>query len=270
MLYKAKTLKGFKLRGKDGEIGKVKELYFDDKFWTVRYLVADTGSWLSRRQVLISPYALLDVNEEEGTVSVDLTKIQIQNSPSLDTDKPVSKQFEESYYGYYEWPAYWKGSYVWGGYPGIIRDRELRNDFLQDLDFNPWDPHLRSTHAVSDYRIEATDGGIGHVDDFLIDDENWTIRYLVADTRNFWPGKKVLLSPQWIERVGWGESKVFIGLSRESIKRSPVYNEEAVLDREYESNLYRHYNRIGYWDESKKSNKKFHKHTKKNKDDFKS
>ena len=272
MLYKAKTLKGFKLKGKDGEIGKVKELYFDDKYWTVRYLVAETGSWLSSQQVLISPYALLDVNEEEKYVSVDLTMSQIEQSPTLDSDKPVSRQFEESYYGYYGWPAYWSGAYVWGGYPGIIRDRELRNDYVQDEDFEAWDPHLRSTRAVDGYHIEATDGGVGHVDDFLIDDETWTVRYLIVDTRNFWPGNKVILSPDWITRVSWGESKVFVELTRESIKLAPIYREESFLDRNYESDLYKFYDRKGYWDEEKQSAHPFHKigrnHKNKRKDQF--
>ena len=124
MLNKAKTLKGYKLDSLDGEIGKVKEFYFDDQHWAVRYLVADTGNWLTGRQVLISPYALGAVNQEEQHISIDLTKKQIEDSPSLDSDKPVSRQFEESYYGYYGWPAYWDGPYMWGPYPYIVRDRE--------------------------------------------------------------------------------------------------------------------------------------------------
>ena len=110
-----------------------------------------------------------------------------------------------------------------------------------------WDPHLRSTHDVSGYHIQATDGEIGHVEDFIIDDETWAIRYLIIDTRNWWPGKKVLISPQWIERVSWSESKVFVNLSRETIKQSPEYTEESLLTRDYETGLHRHYNRQGYW-----------------------
>ena len=110
-----------------------------------------------------------------------------------------------------------------------------------------WDPHLRSTHDVSGYHIQAADGEIGHVEDFIIDDETWAIRYLIVDTRNWWPGKKVLVSPQWIERVSWSESKVFVNLSRETIKQSPEYTEESLLTRDYETGLHRHYNRQGYW-----------------------
>ena len=131
MLNKAKTLKGYKLHSLDGEIGKVKEFYFDDHHWTIRYLIADTGNWLTGRQVLISPYALAAVNKEEQYIAINLTKKQIEDSPSLDSDKPVSRQFEESYYGYYGWPLYWGGSYMWGSYPYIVRDREKQKESIQ-------------------------------------------------------------------------------------------------------------------------------------------
>ena len=124
MLIKVKTLKGYKLNGLDGEIGKVKEFYFDDQHWAVRYLVAETGNWFLGKQVLISPYALIDVNKEAELINIDLTKKQIEDSPSFDSDKPVSRQFEESYYGYYGWPAYWGGPNMWGSYPYIVRDRD--------------------------------------------------------------------------------------------------------------------------------------------------
>ena len=122
MLNKAKTLKGYKLHSRDGEIGKVKEFYFDDQHWTIRYLVADTGNWLTGRQVLISPYALVTVNKEEKYIAIDLTKKQIEDSPSLDSDKPVSRQFEEAYYGYYRWPMYWDSPHMWRPYTYIVRD----------------------------------------------------------------------------------------------------------------------------------------------------
>ena len=124
MLHSAKTLTGYKLDSLDGEMGKVEEFYFDDKHWVVRYLVADSGNWLTGRHVLLSPYALGAVSNEKHRVAVDLTKKQIEGSPALDRDKPVSRQFEESYYGYYGWPMYWGGLYTWGPYPYIARNRE--------------------------------------------------------------------------------------------------------------------------------------------------
>lgn len=245
MLNKAKTLKGYTLNSLDGEIGKVKEFYFDDQHWTIRYLVADTGNWLTGRQVLISPYALAAVNKEEQYITIDLTKKQIEDSPSLNSDKPVSRQFEETYYGYYGWPVYWGGPNMWGYYPYIVRDRGKWRESTQGE--KAWDPHLRSTDDVSGHDIQASDGEIGHVEDFIIDDETWAIRYLIIDTRNWWPGRKVLVSPQWIERVSWSESKVFVNLSREAIKQSPEYTEESLLTRDYETALHRYYNRQEYW-----------------------
>ncbi len=249
MLNKAKRLQGYPLENTDGEmIGKIKEFYFDDRHWTVRYLVIDTGNWLTGRQVLISPYALVAVNNDSKDIVVDLTKKQIEDSPSLNSDKPVSLQFEEAYYGYYGWPMYWDGPYLWGAYsyPIIVDDREELREAAQG-EKTTWDPHLRSTHEVSSYHIQASDDEIGHVDDFIIDDETWAIRYLIIDTQNWWPGKKVPVSPKWIERVSWEESKVFVNLTRQTIKQSPEYTEDSLLTRDYETGLHRHYNRQGYW-----------------------
>jgi uncharacterized protein YrrD len=245
MLFKAKTVKGYKLDSLDGEIGKVQEFHFDDRHWTIRYLVADTGDWLTGRQVLISPYALVTVNNEKQNIEINLTKKQIEEGPSLESDKPVSRQFEEDYYGYYGWPMYSTGPYIWGFSPYIVRDPEKWEEYTHGE--KAWDPNLRSTHEVSGYNIQSADGEIGHVEDFVIDDETWAIRYLIIDTRNWWPGKKVLVSPQWIERVSWSESKVFVNLTRENIKQSPEYTEESLLTRDYEAGLHRHYNRQGYW-----------------------
>jgi len=246
MLTQVKTLKGYTLNSRDGEIGSVKEFYFDDRHWTIRYLVADTGNWLTGRQVLLSPYALGAVHREGKDIVVDLTKKQIEESPPLASDKPVSRQYEEMYYPYYGMPMYWGGFYSWGAYPYPMRDRSKWSEHTRDE--KSWDPNLRSTHDVAGHHIQATDGEIGHVEDFIVDPETWAIRYLIVSTRNWWPGKKVLISPQWIDRLSWNESKVFVGLSRETIKKSPEYNEAALLNREYESSLYRHYNSPGYWD----------------------
>jgi len=245
MLIKAKTIKGYNLESLDGEIGKAAEFYFDDLHWTIRYLAANTGNWLFGRHVLISPYALVAVIKAEKCIAVELTKKQIAESPSLDSDKPVSQQFEEAYNRYYEWPMYWGGSNTWGSYPSIVRDREKwRKSTGAEKTRNS---NLHSMNEVSGYHIQVADGEIGHVEDFIIDDETWAIRYLVIATRNWLPGKKVLVSPQWIERVGWSESKIFIHILREAIKLSPEFTGESLLTRDYEIELHRHYNRPGYW-----------------------
>lgn len=245
MLRKAKTLKGYKLDSLDGELGKVKEFYFDDQHWAVRYLIADTGKWLLERQVLISPYALARVTESDRLIAVNLTKKQIEDSPTLDSDRPVSRQFEETYYGYYGWPVYWQGMNMWGSYPYIPRDpMPMRPSGPSE---QSWDPHLRSTHDVDGHHLQATDGEMGHVEDFVIDDETWAIRYLIIDTQNWWPGKKILIAPKWIDRISWDESKVFVNMTRALVKASPEYTEASMLSRDYEAKLHQHYSRDGYW-----------------------
>jgi uncharacterized protein YrrD len=247
MLIKAKTLKGYKLDSKDGEVGKVKDFYFDDKHWTIRYLVADTGNWLAGRQVLISPLVLIIADKEEKNIGVNLTKKQIENSPSLNSDKPVSKQFEEDLHGYYGWPAYWSGSEMWGDYPYVNHDSYEWKAPGENK--KTWDPNLRSSSFITGQKILATDGELGHVDDFIIDDVTWAIRYLIIDTANWWAGKKVLVSPHWIDHISWEDLKVAVNLTRESIKKSPEYSEEELLTRDYEIQLHRHYNRNIYWKE---------------------
>jgi uncharacterized protein YrrD len=232
MLNKIKTLKGYRIDSLDGEIGKVKEFYFDDTYWTIRYLVADSGNWLSDRQVLISPHALLAVNKEEQNIAINLTKKQIEDSPPLESDKPVSRQYEKAYHMYYGWPMYWVGPLPLGPYRYVVHDREAFS--REEAEKKEWDPHLRSTNAVSGYHIQASDGEIGNVEDFIVDDQTWAIRYLIINTRNWWPGKEVLVSPKLIERVSWDQSKVFVNLTREAIKQSPEYTESMLTEAKSE------------------------------------
>ncbi len=256
MLVNVKMLNGFKLAAKDGEIGNVKELYFDDQYWTVRYLVANTGNWLTDRKVLISPYSLGPVNKKSENISVDLNRRQIEESPTLESDKPVSRQFEEEYYSYFEWPRYWTGTLMWGPYPYILRDRTKRR--ADNEQGKSWDPHLRSTNNVTGHHIQANDGEIGHVYDFIVDDETWAIRYLIIDTKNWWPGRKVLISPLWIDHISWEEKKVFINLSQDLIKESPEYSDKELLTRDYEADLHRYYKKIGYWADQPKARDTVH------------
>jgi hypothetical protein len=247
MLCTVKALKSYRLESVDGEIGKAREFYFDDRHWTIRYLVADTGFWLTGRQVLISPYALVAIDRDiyNLKIKINLTKEQIENSPPLSSDLPVSRQYEKDYFQYFGWPLYWNGPHTWGSYSHVEHDRE------KWISSTPapavWNPHLRSSDEVTGYHIETLDGEIGHVEDFIIDDYTWMIRYLVVSTNNWWPGKMVLVSPHWIERVSWNESKVFINLDRETIRESPEYTEASMITRDYEAELHHHYNRKGYW-----------------------
>ncbi len=244
MLDKARTLNGFTLSCRDGPIGFVREFYFDDRQWTIRYLVPSTDHGLTGRQVLLSPYALHSINRDAKDIAVALTKRQLADSPGLDTYTGMSRQFEEPYYGYL-WPQHGGGPYTWDCYPGIVRDLDQWRDTRPEE--QAWNRHLHSTKDVSGYHVQATDGEIGHVDDFIIDDETWAIRYLVIDTGQWRSGKKVLVAPQWADRVSWTDAVVYMALSRAAIQASPEYTDECTLTRDYETDLHGHYHRPGYW-----------------------
>jgi len=245
MLAQAKTLKGYKLHSLDGDIGTAREFYFDDRFWTIRYLVANAGNWLTGRKVLISPYSLNYVSPTAEEISVQLTKAQIQASPLIDTDEPVSRQFENTYSGYYGYPCYWGGPYMWGYDPCLERDQ--RKWAAASKNVGPADSHLRSTRAVTGYQIQAIDGEIGHVEDLIVDDETWAVRYLIVATTEFLPGKKVLLAPQWIEKVSWEANEVSIDLPRQFIQDAPEFIDGTLPSRDDEAGLYGYYQRAGYW-----------------------
>ena len=251
MLTNTTHLKGFVIQANDGQLGTVDQFYFDDETWAIRYLTVETGGWLDGRSVLISPMSVVHTDWQARRLDVALTKRQVENSPGIDTHKPVSRQHEAEYLGYYGYPYYWGGPYLWGTefYPaGLIIPTTASTEAMADrIRRESMDSHLRSTEAVTGYYMEAVDGEIGHVDGFLVDDVTWAIRYVEVSTRNWWPGKKVLVSPAWIERVSWEESKVYVGLSRESIQSGPEYVESMPITREYEDRLYLHYGRPPYW-----------------------
>lgn len=257
-LRNAKKLEGHALRARDGVIGQVKDFYFDDHHWHVRYCVVETGQWLKSRQVLIAPVVLGDFDAGLKTFTVNLTIDQVRNSPDIDTAKPVSRQHEEQLQKYYGWPAYWGGSFYGGGLTAppapIIPPTPAANSgepAFTDGDrpltaragTSKDDPHLRSVNDTIGYHIEAIDGAIGHVDDFLIDDEDWSIRYLAVDTRNWWPGKKVVIAPSWISDVSWTKSQVIVDLTRQAIKGSPAYDPSAPWSPAYAAELHDYYGR---------------------------
>jgi hypothetical protein len=237
MLNHAKHLKGLAIQATDGGLGTVNDAYFDDETWVVRYLTVDTGGWLGGREVLISPCAIIRADWPARQLDVKLTKKQVENSPAINTHLPVSRQYEAEYLGYYGYPYYWGGGSTTET-PAAIVDR-IRSQSL--------DSHLRSIDAVTGYAIEALDGAIGHVDGFLVDDAAWAIRYIEVATRNWWPGKKVLVSPAWIERVSWMESRVNVGVTREVIQSGPEYMDGMEITREYEDRLHFHYGKPPYW-----------------------
>jgi uncharacterized protein YrrD len=235
---------GYAIRTADGDLGKVDEFYFDDQTWTIRYVVAETGNWLSGRKVLIPIVAFGKSDFESGTLSVNLSRAQVRSSPDIDTQRPIYRQQEVALHEHYHWP--WQGGY--GGTFGttpmplpageVLAEQENAESGRRD------DPHLRSTRQVTGYHIHATDGQIGHVEDFMIDDEDWAIRFLVADTHNWLPGKKVILSPKWIKRVQWADSSVYFDLTREIVRNSLEFDPSRPISRDYEAFLLDHFGRL--------------------------
>jgi uncharacterized protein YrrD len=242
MLRSVRELRSTALVAADGPIGDVHDVYFDDREWVVRYYVVDTGKWLPGRKVLIPPHAVRPPLPDSLALPVDLTRQQVRTSPDIDTDRPIERQAEFSLFQHYGWAPYW-GTLETPPPPMPIRAMGDAVEAEQQATSGRLggDPHLRSAKEVIGYRIEATDGEIGHVDDFLLDDQTARIRYAVVDTRNWIPGKHVLIAPQWIREVKWAESKAFVNLTREAVRQSPEYTSIAALDKEYESLLYKHY-----------------------------
>ena len=263
MLRNTKDIENYAIGATDGNVGQVKDFYFDDHAWVIRYLVVDTGSWLSSRKVLISPISIHAPDWTARTLPVAITREQVRNSPDIDTDRPVSRQHEMQYLGYYGYSPYWGGTGLWGAgmypygmYPGRAgfgwdgAGREKVNDEVaraEQARHQDDDPNLRSCNAVIGYHIHATDGEIGHVQGMLIDEDTWAIRYIVVNTSNWWFGHQVLIAPQWIKDVSWPDKRVSVDLTRASVKDAPPYDSTAELNRERESGLYRHYRRPGYW-----------------------
>jgi hypothetical protein len=178
-----------------------------------------------------------------------LTKQQIEQSPPMDADKPVSRQFETQYHQYFDWPMYWQGSWLWGTLhtPDLPAYGPETSSPVPGEPAQEQDSHLRSTNEVRGYAIQARDHHFGHIEDFVLEEETWQIRYVVVDTRNWLPGKRVLLAPQWISRVSWPESKVDVDMDEETIKRAPEFDRTVPLTRDYEEKLFRHYQREPYW-----------------------
>jgi len=245
------SLLGFTIKGIDGEIGKVEEFYFDDRTSTIRYMVVKTGGWFSSKKVLISPEAFQEPEWDTKTFSVNLTKEKIRNSPDIDTDKPVSRQNEELTRGHYAWPSYYGGYGMYGhwglgmwGYPAVDETREEQEiQRIKATEHTNENQHLRSTHEVTGYNIHATDGDIGEVDDFIIDEATWKIHFLVVETGNWFSGKKVLISPQWIGEVKWLERGITINQTKNEVKDSPEYDSSQPVNDMYEHSLYDYYGR---------------------------
>jgi hypothetical protein len=276
-MLSVQDLLGYAIRATDGVIGHVKDIYFDDHSWGVRYFVVETGGWLSSRKVLISPIAIGKPDWDARVLPVSITKERVKGSPDIDTDKPVSRQHEMQYLEYYGYPYYWGGSGLWGAaaYPGamltgvgyegsgadylVTQANHAQAEPAEELLQDKGNPYLRSCNAMLEYHIEASDGGMGHVKGFLVDEETWSVRYLIVETGSWWVGHQVLIAPQWIQEISWEDATIAVNLTRRAVKEAPAYDASLAVNRDHEMDLYRHHGRTGYWAEQVRlQNPEFH------------
>lgn len=251
MLRSLKNTLGYVLLAEDGDIGRCQDFLFDDTDWVTRYMVADTGKWIPRRKVLIAPRFLSEPDWPAEKFPVRLTKSEIEGSPPLDIDLPVSRQHEEALADYFELPLWWApgltgdtadGDAVERGGSGVVA--ALIDAAAPEAD----DPHLRSLSEILGYTVDAHDGEAGNIADLMVDDDGWMIRYLVVDTGGWLPGRKVLLAPTWLQELNWPEKRAVVDLTREAIEASPEYEPERPIYRAYEASLHQGYGKHGYWE----------------------
>ncbi len=253
MLISAKILDDYRVEATDGAIGHVHTLLFDDERWVVRYIVVNTGKWLPGRQVLVTPGQVGEPEHNLRILPVELTREQVRNSPDIDTERSVSRQQELELHKYYQMAPYWDG--IYGPFAGSFEPAEPvvgaearhAEEAEREADQDHANPHLRSTREVIGYKIHASDGFIGHVDDFIVDTSEWVIRYVAADTRKRLMEKKFLLPPKWIKEIEWLQGEVVFDVSKETIRHSPEFNASEPVNREYEVRLYDYYGRPTYW-----------------------
>ena len=252
MLRTASAIKGYAIAANDGRLGTVSDFLFDDTSWLIRWLVVDAGNWLSGRKVLLPPSVLGQLDPSGREFAVASTMQQVKDSPDIDTERPVSRQIETNICDYYGWHPYWGAGRYMGGYGygsgampvSPVPDSKLLEEDIAAARLNNDDPHLRSIEAVTGYHIHASDGEIGHVADFLVEDADWSIHYLVVDTQNWWPGKRVLISPRSVREIDWTDSLVNLNVDRQRVKDSPAYDASTTVDLAYEKHFRGHYDDV--------------------------
>jgi hypothetical protein len=249
MLQNASAINGYAIAASDGRLGTVSDFLFDDASWLVRWLVVDTGKWLSGRKVLLPPAVLGRLDPDGREFAVGLTMQQVKDGPDIDTERPVSRQIEANIYNYYSWQPYWSMGFLMGGYGygggartvSPVPESRLLEEDIAAAQRSSDDPHLRSIEAVTGHHVHAGDGEIGHVEDFLVEDADWSIQYLVVDTQNWWPGKRVLISPRLVQEIDWTDNLVHLNVGRQRVKDSPAYDASTSVDRAFEKHSHSHY-----------------------------
>ena len=248
MLRSVRALESYRVGATDGEIGKIDDFYFDDERWTIRYLVVDTQHfWQSAHRVLVSPLSFREVQWDARVFQLALTRDKIRQSPSWDLHQPVSRQHESVFNQYYGWGPYWDyaGAFGWGlgAAPSALAVATVNAPHPEQSG----DVHLHSVESLRHYKVGCTDGELGQVVDFIVDDRTWRLRYLVLDTHMWWPKKHALVAPEWVTRISWENREVRFDLSRAAVKRAPEWTPGMVIERSYEEILHAHHGKPGHW-----------------------
>lgn len=250
MRLSLREIHGYAVGAEDRDLGKICDTYFDEKSWIVQYFVVDTSRWLPGRKVLISPASFGHPDWGRRVVPTNLTSEKVKNSPEADLVHPISEELTVAMSRHYGWPVRWTGA-VEAGFAIPVPEEQYPDP--GNLSSEPGSSGLRSAREVSGYRIHALDGEIGHVEDFVVEESSWVIRYLVIDTRNWLPGgRKVLITPSWVANIDWGGHLVTVDLGQDAIRNSPEYDPSQPINRAYELQLYDYYGRPRYWEEKER------------------
>ncbi len=245
MLWNASALHGYSIDATDGTLGSASDLLFADDNWRIRWLVVDTGHWLPGRKILLHPSALGRPDAALRRLPVKLTKAQVRDGPTISADEPVSQQMQAHLYDYYGWDPSWTITHSGRASPLVGQPYHAR---LEPQDRGTagslpegGDPRLRSIAAITGYHIRAIDGEIGHVEDLLVEDVGWDIWYLVVDTRNWWPGNKVLIAPRAIGEIDWSGRLVRLEVGRQNVRDSPAYDPSSTSDGAFDATFLKYY-----------------------------
>jgi hypothetical protein len=226
MLQSLNEVIGYAMSAYDGDIGECSDFLFEDRPWTVRYMVADTRHWLPGRKVLIPMIALSQPDDMARRLQVDLTIQQVKDSPPLSEDEPVSRQYEKVTFLFYGWPAYWAES---------SDGPESTESFL------------RSVKEVTGYFIQTPDKGVGYLRSLIFDNTIWAIRYLDCIFKKDSKEKALLIASDWVDSVDWLNKTIHIEMPFELIQRCPSYDSSKRITRSQEVELYDHFGREYYW-----------------------
>jgi sporulation protein YlmC with PRC-barrel domain len=278
MLRSLESIRGHSISATDGEVGSVSDFVLDGGTWKVRYLVVNTGSWLSERLVLLPPDVTIASDWNRNRVDVALTREQVKNSPGIEGHETASQKAEAESSGHHGWSHVFsvRGGAApaarpvppFGAMPSRVLESEvpsagrtsledvprtdsgtLPDEKATDKRDEPRDEDaLYSYRELTKYEASAEDGVVGKVVDVVVDDRAWDARYLVIVTGGWLRGRTVVVAPQWVRFVNWRGKDIRLDVTRGEVEGSPVFDPESPINRVFEERLYDYYGRPRYWD----------------------